>query len=87
MLKSALNTSRGIFYLSNVFSDRPFYVFFHPFKGSRLNITSLSASEPDTITEYLSASCVTCTVGPDTAPVYTELRMDWVDTYSIDQEY
>ena len=27
--------------------------------------------------------CATCTVGPDTDPAYTDLRMDWGDTCSI----
>ena len=56
-----------------------------PFKGSRLNITALSASEPVTITEELSNTCATCTVGPDTGPAYADLRMDWGDACSIGQ--
>jgi hypothetical protein len=51
--------------------------------GSRLNITALSASEPVTITEELSNACTTFTVGPDTSPAYTDLRMGWGDACSL----
>ena len=61
-------------------------VFLHPFKGSRLNITALSKSDV-TITEALSEACATCTVGPDTAPAYTDLRMDWGDACSIGRNF
>ena len=44
-------------------------VFLNPFKGSCLNITTLSSSEPVTITEDLSNSCGTCTVGPELIPI------------------
>jgi hypothetical protein len=56
--------------------------FLHPFKGSRLNLTTLSKSDI-TITEALSEECATCTVGPDTSSAYTDLRMDWGDACSI----
>ena len=49
--------------------------------GSRLNY--LSASEPVTITEELSNACTTFTVGPDTSPAYTDLRMGWGDACSL----
>jgi hypothetical protein len=58
-------------------------VFLHPFKGSLLNITALSASKPVTITEDLSNACATCTVGPDKDVAYTDLRMDWGDACSL----
>jgi hypothetical protein len=58
-------------------------VFLHSFKESRLNLTNLTASAPVTITEELSNACATCTVGPDTVPAYTDLRMDCGDACSL----
>ena len=64
-----------------------FDVFLYPFKGSRLNITALSKSDV-TITEALSEACATCTVGPDTGPAYTDLRMDCLVTlFKREQAY